>query len=260
MATPSVNVPPAELMKSFIERALKSPYADHSMLVVMKPPLLAAVGRMDALIGGTEKGTAYETARTGTKTADDNFDGRNRFAVRMLEALAVHVDAAIRDAADYLLAQLFPERLAVIQLSYELEAASGISFKKRLDQPQAQAAVATLSAEVPKIGEHLAAIVTAAAALGVALEAMDAVLVDNAGRPINPELFAARTHAQRLFARFVDQVDTFAYPDDTREHAQARVALTGPYRRFLTANTSRAEAPAEPTTPQPPAPTPAPTT
>ena len=256
MATPSVNVPPAELMKSFIERALKSPYADHTMLVVFKPPLQAAVARMDGLIGGTEKGTAYDTARAGARAADETFDKRNRFAVKLLEAFVEHPDAVTRGAAEYLLAYLFPERLAVIQLSFELEAASGISFAKRLAQPQAQAAVATLTAEVPKIGDHLQAIVQAAQALGVALEALDGVLVDNAGRPIDPALFAARTNAQHLFARFVDVVETFAYPDDTPDHAQARMALTGPYRRFLTANITRNEAPAEPATP---APTPAPT-
>lgn len=255
MATPTVNVPPAELMKSFIERALKSPYADHTMLVVLKPPLLAAVVRMDGLIGGTEKGTAYDTARANTRAADETFDNANRFGVKLLEALAAHPDGVIRGAAEYLLAYLFPERLAVIQLAFELEAASATSFAKRLAQPQAQASIATLTAEVPKLADHLQAVVQAALALGQALEALDGVLVDKAGRPIDPALFAARSNAQHLFARFVDVVETFAYPDDTPDHAQARTALIGPYRRFLSANTNRSEAPAEPAV----APTPAPT-
>lgn len=246
MATPTVNVPPAELMKSFIQRALKSPYADHTMLVVLKPPLLAALARIDQHIGGVEKGTAYADARARARDADQVFDDRNRFAVRLLEALAVHPDASVSQAANYLLGHLFAERLAVTQRAFELEAASGEVFAKRLGQPQAQASVAVLATEVPKVGEHLEAIVSAAQALGAALEGLDGVLVDKAGRPVDPELFKARTEAHRLFARFADVVETFAYPDDSPEHAQARTALIGPYHRFLTANLGGTKAASEP--------------
>jgi len=258
MANPTVNVPPAELMKSFILRAMKSPYAEHEMLVVLKPPLIGAVTRMDLHIGGMEKGTAYEDARVVAQGADQVFDNSNRFAVRLLEALAIHPDLGPRDAADYLLSLLFPERLAVTQRAFELQAASGEVFAKRLAQPQAQASVATLTAEVPEIGAHLHAIVDAAQALGTALEALDGVLVDKAGRPVNPELFAARTNAHRLFARFVDVVETFAYPDESPDHAQARAALIGPYSRFLTANLGRGVAPGAPASDPGPAPTPTP--
>jgi len=251
-----VNVPPAELIKSFIERAFKSPFAQTELLLALKPKLDAAVARIDALLGGAEKGTAYESARLRARAADDTFDASNRFVVLLLEALALHPDEALRAAAKYLLALLFPTRLTVITLSYELEAASGVTFAKRLAQPQAQAAAQTLAAEVPKLGEHLQAIVTAASELGLALEGFDQVLVDKAGKPVDPELFNARTDAQRLFARFVDMVEDFAYPDDTAAHRQARAALIGPYQRFLTANITHDQPVPEATTaPAPTAPT-----
>lgn len=236
MANPTVNVPPAELIKSFILRALKSHYAEHPMLVVLKPPLMAAVARLDLHIGGAEKGTAHGEARAKARDADGLFDANNRFAVLLLEALAAHPEPSISQSANYLLTHLFPERLAVTQRAFELQAASGEVFAKRLAQPQAQASLATLTREVPRLGEHLQAIVSAAQALGTALEALDGVYVDKAGRPVDPELFKARTEAHRLFARFVDVVETFAYPDSSAEHAQARTALIGPYSRFLTAN------------------------
>lgn len=238
---PTVNVPPAELLMSFIERAFKSPYSHHEMLAVLKPPLMAVASRIDARLGGIEKSTTYEAARVAVRGADEGFDGANRFALLLLEALAFHPDEACRKAATYLAALLFPERLAVIQLSFELEAASGATFAKRLAQSQAQAAVTTLAAVVPDLGKFLQAIISAASALGAALEALDAELVDKAGRPTDPELFAARTQAHRLFSRFADVVETFAYPDDTPEHIQARTALIGPYRRFLAAGIGRGD-------------------
>lgn len=255
MAT--MNVPPADLLKSLIDRAFKSPYAQHPMLSVLKPPIEAAVARIDSLLGGAEKGTSFEVAKKNANAADEVYDKANRFAVLMLEALANHRDEAVRGAASYLLNLLFPERLSVIQLAYELEAASGATFAKRLAQPQAQASVATLQAVVPGIAQDLGAIVDAASGLRAALEVLDAQLVDKAGRPLDPKLFQARTDAHRLFARFVDVVETFAYPDDTAEHAQARAALIGPYRRFLATNTRPTESASEPTPAPEPAPAPA---
>jgi len=256
---PSVNVPPADLIMSFIERALKSPYADQAILVVLKPKLQAAVTRIEERLGGAQKNPEHDRAKGTTRARDGDFDDANRFAVLLLEALVKHPEEAVRDAAAHLLALLFPERLAVIQLAFELEAASGATFAKRLEQTRAKAAIATLAGVFPAVATHLAAIVSTAKALGEALEALDAFMVDKAGRPLDPELFAARTDAHRLFARYIEVVDTFAYPDDSPEHNQARAALAGPYRRFLSANL-RGEAGAEPSSTPGPTPTPEATT
>jgi len=247
----SVNVPPADLMLSFIARLDASPYSQHPMLLPLKPAVVAAGERIRGAIGVNEAGTAYEDAKLTTRAKDEVFDARHRFAKGVLEAFALHLDPDVARAARYVIDVLYPDGLTVINLSFELEAASGTTFEKRLAQPQVRDAVTKLAVHVPAIDSYLTAVVRAASELGQALQAFDGILVDKAGRPVNSALFEARTAAQRLFAQLLDTAETFAYPDDTPEHRQAREALAGPYRRFLDASSGRAQAPTEPT----PAPT-----
>ncbi len=247
----TVNTPPAELMMSFLDRAAASPYAQHTMLAALVPALVAKHGELEALIGTHEKDVSYQRSKILAAEADMAFDEQHRLIKGILDAYEHHADAALREAARYLRDVLYPDGLAIVQASFEVEAASGSVFGKRAALPQAAAAVATLAPELPKLGDHIAAAVAKATALGDALKAFDGVLVDKAGRPTNPALFKVRTEAQRLLSDFLSIVDGFAYPHDTPEHRQAREALGGPYRRFLLV--SRSERPTEPT------PAPAPT-
>lgn len=256
---PAVNTPSADLIKSFIERALKHAAAQHPILTPLHPALIAAVAGIVQSIGVNEQATPYEAARLVARGGDEVFDETNRFAVMLLEAFQHHPDEGMRAAAAYLLSLLYPDRLAIVMAAWEIEAASANTFSKRLEAAPTQAHVATLATEVPKIGAHLQRVVTTAQALGQALEALDAFEVDDAGRPLNPKLFEARVQAHKLFASFAEMVETFAYPDDSPDHAKARTALLGPYRRFQGSVTRepKVETKLEVVTPVPtPAPTP----
>lgn len=248
----TVNTPPAELMMSFLDRATASPYANHPMLAALLPALVAKRHELEALIGTHEQDISYQRSRALAAEADTAFDEQHRLIKGIFDAYEHHSDTSLREAARYLRDALYPDGLAIVQASFEVQAASASVFGKRASQPQAAAALATLANELPKLTEHVAAAVAKANALGDALKAFDGVLVDKAGRPANPALFKVRTEAQRLLSDFLAIVDGFAYPNDTPEHRQAREALGGPYRRFLFVSRS------ERTTTEP-TPTPSPT-
>ncbi len=254
MASPVVNVPPADLIKSFIDRALASPYANHSVLVGLHPPLMSASADVAANIGTSELQTELDAARAACGEHDKSYDGAQGFVFYTLQGFLRHPEQALRDAARHIVETFFPEGLgAVTQAAYEAQAALALTIEKRLAQPKVQAALAVLVSELPKLSTYLTNVIQHAKALGQALSVVDAFFVDKAGRASNPKLFASRTRAHQLFATFADVVATVAYPSESSEDAQARAALLGPYHRFISATRSRpaSDAPApEPAQPQ----------
>ena len=254
MAQPVVNVPPADLIKSFIDRALATPQAQHPALVGLHPSLRAASTEVANNIGVAERQTELDAARAVCRDEDARYDGAQTFAFHTLQGFMRHPDKTVADAARHVFATFFPEGLAAVtQASFEAQAALALTLEKRLGQAGVQSALATLSAELPKLSSYLSDIIGHAKALGEALLAVDAFYVDKAGRASNPKLFAARARAHQLFATFADVVETVAFPTESAEDAQARAALLGPYHRFLGATRSR---PKSDETPEAPAPTP----
>ena len=229
----TVNTPSADLMISFLDRVVASPYAQHVTLAPLLPLLARKRAELAALVGTYDGNPDFQKARVRARAADATLDEQHRLVAGLLEALDHHPDPVVRDAARALRTLLYPDGLAITQASFEVGAASGTSYAKRIGSEGARAAVATLSPELPKLAAHLAAVVTLAAALGDALTALEGVRVDDAGRPVNPALFDVRTEAQAALGRFLTVVDTFAYPGDDAAHRQAREALGGRYRRFL---------------------------
>jgi len=243
MVQPVVNVPPADLVKSFIDRALAAPQAQHPALIGLHPALRAASAEVADNIGAAERQTELDAARAVCREHDGAYDRAQSFVFYTLQGFMRHPDKALVDAARHVFATFFPEGLAAVtQASFEAQAALALTLEKRLAQAGVQGALTALSAELPKLSGYLTDVIGHALALGEALGAVDAFYVDKAGRASNPKLFAARARAHQLFATFVDVVETVAYPTESAEDAQARAALLGPYHRFLGATRSRPKA------------------
>lgn len=252
MAQPVVNVPPADLVKSFIDRALEAPQSQHPALVGLHPSLSAASADIAATIGVAERQTELDVAKATCREHDAAYDRAQTFVFHTLQGFMRHPDKAIADAARHVFETFFPEGLAAVtQVAFEVQAALALTLEKRLAQPKVQAALTTLASELPRLETHLAAVIRHAKALGDALKVVDAFYVDKAGRAANPKLFAARVRAHQLFATFAEVVETVAYPNESSSDAQARAALLGPYHRFLGASRARPKSDDAPEAPTP---------
>jgi len=246
-STPAYNVPSADFLKRILRHAFASESSKHPVLAPTMPALHAADEALDAATTTTIS-TEFATAKLVANAKDEVFDDLNRMAIGLLEALRFHRDEGIRAAALYLLTLLFPDRLAVVNLSWTLEAASASSFELKRANATTQQHVATLAPILPTLDQCLKDIVAAAEDLGRAIDVLDGFETDKAGRPVNPKLFEARNEAHRLFAAFANSVETFAFPSESPEDRRARADLLGAYRRFL-ADVPRSQAAAGETAP-----------
>lgn len=256
MATsPTVNTPPAELLVSFLQRANGQPvYFAPELLAPWRAKIQATIERLEGLIAPRAKAQRVSLARAATTAADTVHDRRHRHSYDLITAFLSADDATHVKAAELLLATLYPDKLKpIIGASYEVEAAAGPTFAKKLALPDVRDAVAALSPELPGLAAKLAAIVEAAAALGRTLAALNESYVDETGRP-DSELFEARTEAQKVMSTFARVVEA-VYPGETPADRAARVALIGPYLRFLAVDPPREET-TDGTTGEAPAPTP----
>ena len=214
-----------------------------AVLVALKPKLVAARDRLDAAIAPRVKQSGYAAARDRTASRDATHDRSHRFFCGLLDALCASADLEIAAAAQLALATLYPDKLTVVNAAYADEAAAGPTFAKKLALPEVAQALATLERAVPHVSAYGQDIVRAAAEVGEALAAQDALFAAEAGAAAS-ELFAARTEAHQLFALFAQVVAVAAYPDDSPEHRTAREALLGPYRRYLASGAGTATPPA----------------
>ncbi|MCC6774505.1 MAG: hypothetical protein IT360_25240, partial [Gemmatimonadaceae bacterium] len=106
MANPAPNVPPADLLKSFIARILKHSAAGHAALLGLQPPLREAHDELEAHIGTLEKSPEYELARADTRGKDGTHDALHAFVMETLDAYTRHPDAAVAAHASHLLGLL----------------------------------------------------------------------------------------------------------------------------------------------------------
>lgn len=237
------NVPSAEQLLRLAHGALRHEALFSPPVLAPWQELLAAVVRqLDEAIAPKARLTGLAAARATAGAADAEFDRAHRFLNSLLSAFTFSSVEAERAAATLCLASLYPDKLSVVNTSYADEVASGPTFAKRLSLPAVQSALATLAQAVPGLSTGGQAVVAAAAALGHALDGVDALLVDDAGQAASG-LFEARVKAHQQFALFAQVVSNAAYPEDTPEHKAARTALIGPYLRYLASGASPRTAP-----------------
>jgi len=227
------KTPSAEQLLRLVNGALRhAPLFSSPVLAPWKDILTAVAARLDEAIAPKTRESGLSAARASARAADAEFDRAHRFLNSLLGSHAFSPDQATRDAAALCSATLYPDKLAVVTASYADEVASGPTFAKRLALPEVQAALAVLADSAASLPQAAEAVVSAAAALGRALDAVDALLADDAGK-VGSELFAVRVEAHRQFALFAQLASNTAYPDDSYEHKAARDALVGPYLRYL---------------------------
>ncbi|PKN56514.1 MAG: hypothetical protein CVU56_15730 [Deltaproteobacteria bacterium HGW-Deltaproteobacteria-14] len=232
---PIVNTPGADQLVRLLRGALKQePLFAAPVLVPWRELLTAMVARLDAAIAPRVKQVGVPAARAAATAADGEHDRSHRFFYGLVSAFSSAPDPAQRAAAALVLATLYPDKLLVVNAAWADEVAAGPTFAKKLALPEVGAALATLAPEVPHLRAAADAVVSAAAALGRALDEVDAALVDDAGKT-SSELFMVRVQAHQQLALFVQVVSNVAYPGDSPEDRAARLALIGPYLRYLAA-------------------------
>src|SRR5689334_6960755 len=96
---PVANVPPADLLKSFIERSLAEPASHHPSLEGLAPSLRQASADIDANIGNAERTPEFERAKKAAGAADARHDMRHGFNYELLGAFTRHEQDAVRAAA-----------------------------------------------------------------------------------------------------------------------------------------------------------------
>ncbi|MCB9731981.1 MAG: hypothetical protein H6745_05035 [Deltaproteobacteria bacterium] len=232
---PTVNMPSAEQLVRLIRGALRhTALFAPPVLIPWKDILGASASSLEDAIAPRVKAAGVTAARAAASAADAEHDRAQRFFYGLLSAFGAAPDPAARAASSLLLATLYPDKLAPVTAAWADEVAAGPTFAKKLALPEVAAALATLTPLAPGLPAAGQAIVAAAAALGAALDALDRVLVDDAGKQ-SSQLFEARLRAHQQLALFGQVVQTAAYPADSPEHKAARLALIGPYLRYLAA-------------------------
>lgn len=232
---PIVNTPGADQLVRLLRGALKhEPLFAPPVLVPWRELLTATVARLDAAIAPRVKQVGVPAARAAATAADGEHDRAQRFCYGLLAAFQSAPDPAQQAAAALALATLYPDKLLVVNAAWADEVAAGPTFGKKLALPEVATALGTLAPEVPHLRRAAEAVVSAAAALGRALDQVDAALVDDAGKA-SSELFMVRVQAHQQLALFGQVVSNVAYPSDSPEDKAARLALIGPYLRYLAA-------------------------
>ena len=242
------NVPGAEqllrLCRGILQRRtlLAAP-----VLVPWAAILEEAVAALDRAIAPRAQAVALPAARAAAQAADREHDRAQRFFYGLLSTFEEAPDAEQVQAATLLRATLYPDKLLVVHAAFADAVAAGPTFAKRLALPEVSAALGRLEGALPGVRAAAAAVVAGAAALGQALDAVDAALASDAGQA-SSALFALRTQVQQQLAVFTQTVSTVAYPSEAPEDKEARQALIGPYLRYLAsgAGTATPPAPAEP--------------
>ncbi|TNF23859.1 MAG: hypothetical protein EP329_26375 [Deltaproteobacteria bacterium] len=230
-----VNVPAADqLLRLYRGIVKQEAYLASPVLAPWKDLMAATIARLDAAIAPRVKEVGVPAARAAAAAADAEHDRAHRYVYGLASALAYSADAAVSAAAGLVLATLYPDKLAVVNAAWADEVAGGPTFAKKLALPEVSEAFTALSAPAPGIRAAADAVVTAAATLGTALDRVDAALVEDAGKSAS-ELFRVRTEAHSQLSVFAQTVSSVAYRADTPEDKAARLALIGPYLRYLSA-------------------------
>lgn len=209
--------------------------------IYLQPPPIAAVvplvrssvEALAALLVGRPLDDLAARVDEEIRVADGAHDVKRRYAYGFLLHVAKNApDAAERTAAEQLLELLFPEGQLLVNMPYLVEVAAATRVAARLENPTVVAALAVLAPTLPQLGAQVAAVVEAGRALGAALAKRRSLEVDKAGKPFDPALFRARTDALVWWSAFVNVVEA-TYRGDSPEHAAAREALLGTWRRLL---------------------------
>ena len=232
---PIVNTPGADQLVRLISGALRPDHLFATPVLVPWRELLTGVeAHLDAAIAPRVKQVGVSAARAAATAADGEHDRSHRFFYGLVNAFLSAPEPAQQAAAALVLATLYPDKLVIVNAAWADEVAAGPTFGKKLALPEVTTALGTLASEVPHLRAAADAVVSAAAALGRALDQVDAVLVDDAGKA-SSELFMVRVQAHQQLALFGQIVSNVAYPSDSPEDKAARLALIGPYLRYLAA-------------------------
>ena len=123
---------------------------------------------------------------------------------------------------------LYPDGLALINVSFRRQVAATEPYAERLKRPAVQAALAALGAAGPDVAAAAEAAVVAGRDLGAALQRLDEAEVDASLRDPEVRLFELRTAAAADYALFLRNARAVLKGDD-KATARARALIFKPF-------------------------------
>jgi len=187
---------------------------------------------MQALLAGRATDDELGAVRARVSAADLAFDTSHRYANTLLVALAVAPDDGVMAAAKVCLAQLYPNGLHAINVSFRKQVAGAIRFAEKLGREDVAAAGVAIRGLLPTWDDILLACVAAGEEMGAAIAALDVAEAQGVSKAIEPRLFAARAAAAAALGLYLKTVQA-VYPESGDQAArEARASLLQPWLGF----------------------------
>lgn len=224
----------ADVLLNLLDTSLTEPNLGalraHPGLAWMEARLARCHHDLREVLGASRATDRRSALKAEVARLDSEHDAWHRFVWRALNAWKVHPNVAVAEAVRLATEALYPDGLALINVSFRRQVAATEPFAERMQHAPVQAGLAALGAAGAQVVQGLEAAVSAGRALGAALKTLDAEEVDVSLRDPEARVFEVRTAASAEYALFLRNAEAILARGD-KEQRRAWSLLSRPWQR-----------------------------